>query len=138
MESIESALTTAIEDGVPQDELSMVHRAVHEYMTDPMPEHVSEVLDQAIDFEFEETSQAIADLTTETELNNHIEFLDELAAETGRDPEKAKRIVYDKMAEIEEPQYETRQTSFRSRGNTDNDSFDDNELLSLFSTLSKH
>lgn len=135
LNAIEKQLEHAIDNGIPNEELVMVYNLVMEYMSDVLPDGVVMALDSAVDYEFNETREAIADIDSEQSLSDHIEFLDDLGKATNRDPENAKLIVSDRMAEIEEEDHSAQQPSFVSKEPNEGEDFGDEELASLFSTL---
>ena len=94
-------------------------------------------INSAIDYEFDEISERISDLSSESELNEHIELLEFIAQHTGRSAEAAKNVVLDKISEIEAPDYDEYQPSPRGQSTRADAEFSDNDLVSLFSTPSK-
>ncbi|MEL7128430.1 MAG: restriction endonuclease [Pseudomonadota bacterium] len=136
--SVETALVRSIEAGVPMDELVAVKDAIDEYLNEAIDlEPIEQAINSAIDYEFDEVSQAISDLSSESELNGHLELLDFIAKHTGRSAEAARNVVLDKISEIEVPDYDDYRPSSRGRSNHADSEFSDNDLVSLFSTLSK-
>ena len=136
--SVESAIVSAIEAGIPMDELVAVKDAIDEYLDEAIGlEHIKDAINSALDYEFDEVSEAISDLTTESELNEHIELLEFIAKHTGRSAETAKNVVLEKISEIEVPDYDDYQPSTRGQNSNPDAEFSDNDLISLFSTLSK-
>lgn len=136
--SVEGALVRAIESGVPMDELVAVNDAIYEYLDEAIDlGPIKEAINSAIDYEFDEISERISDLSSENELNEHLEMLEFIAQHTGRSAETAKRVVLEKISGIEVPDYDEYRPSSRSRSSIPGAEFSDNDLLSLFSTLSK-
>lgn len=136
--SVEGALVRAIEAGVPMDELVAVNDAIDEYLDESIDlEPIMDAINSAIDYEFDEISERISDLSSESELNEHIELLEFIAQHTGRSAEAAKNVVLEKISEIEAPDYEEYQPSPRGQSTRADAEFSDNDLVSLFSTLSK-
>ena len=132
------ALVRAIEAGVPMDELVAVKDAIDEYLDaaiDLGP--IEDAINSAIDYEFDEVSETISNLSSESELNEHIELLEFIAKHTGRSAEAAKNVVQQKISEIEAPDYDEYQPSPRVQSTRADTEFSDNDLVSLFSTLSK-
>lgn len=136
--SVEGALVRAIEAGVPTDELVAVNDAIGEYLDDAIDlGPIEDAINSAIDYEFDEISERISDLSSENELNEHIELLEFIARHTGRSAEAAKNVVLDKISEIEAPDYDEYQPSPRGQSTRADAEFSDDDLVSLFSTLSK-
>jgi len=136
--SIEVALVKAIEAGVPTDELVAVNDAIDEYLDEAIylgP--IEDAINSAIDYEFDKVSERISDLSSESELNEHLEMLEFIAQHTGRSAETAKSVVLEKISEIEVPDYDEYRPSSRGRSSNPDVEFSDNDLVSLFSTLSK-
>ncbi|WP_420412398.1 restriction endonuclease [Roseibium sp.] len=138
LEAIEARLTNVIEDGLPPDELVSVTESVQEYMSDTFLTPFTpagHALGNAIEYEFSNTGEAISHLDTEDSLTEHLDYLDSLAKLTGRDPEEAKSVVFDRISEIEESDHEERSTGFSPSRRQGNEKFDDDDLISLFSNL---
>ena len=136
--SVEAALVKAIEAGVPMDELVAVKDAIDEYLDEAIDlGPIEDAINSAIDYEFDEISTTISDLSSESELNEHLELLEFIAQHTGRSAEPAKRVVLEKISEIEVPDYDEYRPSSRGRSSNLDAELSDNDLVSLFSTLSK-
>lgn len=135
LEVIEVRLINVIEDGLPPDELITVTESVQEYMAESLSAVGASALDRAIDYEFSETREAISHLDTEGSLKEHLEYLDSLATLTGRDSEKAKSVVYERISEIEESHHEERSAGFSPSRQRNDEEFGDSDLISLFSNL---
>lgn len=136
--AVEVALVRAIEAGIPMDELVAVKDAIDEYLDvaiDLGP--IEDAINSAIDYEFDEVSERISDLSSESELNEHMEMLEFIAKHTGRSAEAAKNVVQQKIGEIQAPDYDEYQPSPRVQSPRADTEFSDNDLVSLFSTLSK-
>ncbi|MGH0003869.1 restriction endonuclease [Pseudovibrio ascidiaceicola] len=136
--SIETALVRAIEAGIPMDELVAVKDDIDEYLEEAIDlGTIEDAINSAIDYEFDEISERISELTSESELNEHMELLEFIAKHTGRSAETAKNVVHEKISEIEVADYDDYQPSSRRRSGHAVAEFSDNDLISLFSTLSK-
>lgn len=136
--TVEGALVKAIEAGVPMDELVAVNDAIGEYLDKAIDlGPIEDAINCAIDYEFDEVSERISDLSSESELNDYLEMLEFIAQNTGRSAETAKRVVIEKISEIAAPDYNEYRPSFSSRSSNPDAEFSDNDLVSLFSTLSK-
>lgn len=133
--NVEKRLLEVVESGVEIDDLISIVERLDEFMDDAVPDDVQAVLDSMIDYEFEETREAINHLDSEQGLSEQIEHLDKLAELTGRDADGAKQIIGNKLAEIEENQWSEEHPSLPSRPGQDREEFDDRALLSLFSNL---
>lgn len=136
--SVKAVLVRAIESGIPVDELASVNAAIDEHLgeaTDIDP--ILDAINSAIDSEFDDISEIISHLSSERDLKDHLEQLEIIAQSTGRSTETVKRVILEKISEIEVPDYDDyRPSSRRGRSNPDAE-FSDSDLLSLFSTLSK-
>lgn len=136
--SVEVALVKAIEAGIPMDELVSVNDAINEYLEEAIDlGPIEDAINSAIDYEFDEVSERISDLSSESELNEHLEMLKFIAQHTGRGAETAKMVILEKISENEVPDYDDYQPSSRGRSSHADAEFSDNDLVSLFSTLSK-
>ena len=134
---IELRLANVIDDVSSPDELITVVESVQEYMSETISEPTATALDQAVECEFSDTADAISHLDTEDSLTEHMEYLDSLATLTGRDPDKAKSVVAERLSEIEEPDHGERQTGFSPSRRQNREEFDDAALRSLFTNLLK-
>lgn len=135
---VETALVRAIESGVPMDELVTVKDAIDEYLEGATDlKSIKDAIHSAIDYEFDQTSDAISHLSSESELTEHLELLEFIAQETGRSVITAKNVVLEKISGIESPDYDSYQPSFTGPSGRADADFSDNDLMSLFSTLSK-
>ena len=135
LSAIESRLEKVIENGLPTDELISVVESVQEFMNDSESTSIATALERAVEYEFSDTRNAISHLDTEDGLTEHIDYLDSLAALTGRDPEAAKSVVHGRLAEIEEPDYEERHTDLIPSRRRQSEEFNDDDLISMFSNL---
>ncbi|SHF59254.1 hypothetical protein SAMN05444273_1081, partial [Litoreibacter ascidiaceicola] len=129
--SVESALVSAIEAGIPMDELVAVKDAIDEYLDEATDlEPIEDAINSAIDYEFDEVSETISDLSSESELNEHIEMLEFIARHTGRSAEAAKNVVLEKISEIEVSDYGDYQPNSRGRSSHADTEFSDMMMLS--------
>lgn len=143
--SLKSQLLLAIEDnivnvfdqGVPSDELVSIIEKIIEFLPHGEAAHVDEAVDNAVNYEFTETRDAISDLSTKDELTEHIDFLTSLASITGYNPDHAKAIVQERLHELDEEESSEQSASFSPRSNHSEEEFTDNDLKSLFSSLIK-
>ncbi|MDA0155547.1 ATPase family protein associated with various cellular activities (AAA) [Vibrio crassostreae] len=137
LETIEDSLLKILSNGVPIDELVSIVEKLKESMLDTAPQQVSDIINQLVSYEFNDTRNAISHLDTEDELSEHLEFLSELAKITKHDLEKSKMIVLDRINELEEEDSANQNTSYTPRSNRDKEEFSDDALKSLFSNLVK-
>lgn len=135
---VEAALVKAIEAGVPMDELVAVKDAIDEHLNEAIDlGPIETAINAAIDYEFDEIAERISDLSSESELNEHLELLEFIAQHTGRSAETAKRVILEKVGKIEVPDFDEYQPSSRGQSGNPVAELSDNDLVSLFSTLSK-
>lgn len=116
------------------DNLIDIIKSTNHFM-DEIPDCINDEINCAIDFELHKTEEAIGHLETETELNEHLEYIEILASLTGEDAESAMNIVLQKLNEIEEPDYDEHRLDFSSRKVIKKEEFNDHSMLSFFSTL---
>ena len=135
IEEIERLLTLALQDGLGPDEFLPVVESVYSHMEHSIPEQVKAALDGAIDYEFTDVGDVISQLDSESSLLDHGEFIDRLAELSGRDPTSAKEAIQERIAQIQEPDWDDESPSFASRAPLGRVDFSDDALLSLFSTL---
>ena len=105
------------------------------HMDAPIPDSINDEIVDALNYEFYQTKDAIRHLDSESELSEHLEYLDILASLTGEDAEGAKNIVFQRLSELEEPDYGEHRPSFSSRGSTTSEEFSDEAMRSLFLNL---
>lgn len=143
--SLKPQLLNAIEDkvvkifnlGVPADELVSIIESTNEFLPRGKVALVDQAIDNAVSYEFTDTRDAIRDLITEGELNEHIEFLNSLASISGYNPDNAIAIVQDRIHEIDEEETIAQSASFSPRSNHNEEEFTDDDLKSLFFSLVK-
>ena len=80
LEGIVARLVDVLEQGLTADELINAIKSVQEYMEDAVPETIENAITQAVDYDLNETGDAISHLDSEQGLIEHLEFLDELAS----------------------------------------------------------
>lgn len=113
--AIQARLVEAFEDGMAIDDLIQAIQNVHEHMDD-VPQEVDEVIVRMAQYEFKETRDAISHLDSEESLSEHLDYLDSLAELTGHDAIKAKGIVSDRLAALEEPDHSEYRPRFSGHG----------------------
>lgn len=138
LRGLEERLIEVLRNSVTIDELIPIVSNVKEFMAESMPGDVQEVLDSLIDYEFQDTQDAISHLDSKQSLSEHNEHLEMLAGLTGRDARAAREIINERLAELEEPELEEEHLSFSSRVRSSSDDFNDDALQSLFSKLIYH
>lgn len=134
--AIEVLLVEAIDSGMAVDDLIQTIKNVREFMFD-VSQQVDDAIERMVRYEFTETRDAISHLDSEESLSEHLEYLDSLAELTGHDATKAKGIVSDRLAELEEPDQSEYRPSFSGHGRASSDEFSDAAVASLFRNLVK-
>ena len=137
LEAVTTRLVDVIEGGMTIDELINTIEGIREYMDDEVPEKIEEIIDQMVRYEFFETGEAISHLDSEQSLSEHLEHLDSLADLSGYDATNAKEVVYDRLAEFEEPDHGEYRPSFSRHGGGSSEEFGDAAIASLFGNLVK-
>lgn len=136
--AVERLLCSAIEGGLNTEDLVSVIEAIDEFFGDDVPETVQEVIEQCVDYELNQTQDAIWHLDSESGLTDQLTHLDALEELTGRDASRAREVVGDKLAMYERPDDDERSFTGYSTGRaSQGDTFDDVALNSLFSTLTQ-
>lgn len=133
--AIEDRLVSIVEEGVAPDDLINIIRSVEENMNGQAAITVRSALANAVYFEFYQTDQAVSHLESEQELNEHLEYLDTLAALTGEDARGAKEIVVQRLNELQEPDEPERRPNFSRREFAANEEFSDESMRNLFVNL---
>lgn len=135
--AVETSLINVIQVSNPVEDLIPIVEAVKEHLPLGEANHVKEIIDSAVNYEFTETWHAISNLNTEGELTEYIDFLTSLSKISGHCPEEAKSVVRRRIAELDEPEQHEIGASLPSSKNHIEDKFSDNELKSLFYSLIK-
>jgi DNA polymerase III delta prime subunit len=135
--AIESKIVNVFAEGIPSDVLVSTIEKVNEYIPHGEADHVYSAVDNAVNYEFTETTDAISNIYTEDELTEHISFLTSLANITGHNPDQAKAIVQDRIYELEEDEPSEQRVSYQPSTNIAEEKFTDDDLKSLFSGLIK-
>lgn len=93
----------------------------------------------ASDYHFKQTEDAITDFCYEEEFSEYSEYLNELAKLTNKDEtsiEMAQEIIAERLSEFESIHEDESDPDFSTNNRSlENDKFDDDDLRSLFSTL---
>ncbi len=131
---ISKRLIEVVESNTAVDELINIIKSVREYMHEDLPKDVDEAIDRVASYEFTDTWEATGDLQ-EQELLEHMEQLDTLASLTGYDAEPALNIVSERLAQFEEPDHEDYSPSMSRPSSSEEERFDDDSIMSLFSNL---
>ena len=132
---IERRLVEILESGLSTEELVPVVESIYAHMEDMMPTVVQETLDPVIDYEFAVSNGAIDELESEESLSEHLEHIDTLGALTGRDTERVKAVITERLADFPDEQFSEEPPSVLSRSVRTSEEFDDRALYSLFSNL---
>jgi DNA polymerase III delta prime subunit len=135
--AISTRLVEAIDGGMSVDDLINTIQNVREHMDDDVPAEVDDAIDRMVRYEFIETRDAISHLNSKQDLSVHLEYLDSLAELTGYDATAAKKIVSDRLAELEEPDHGEYRPSFSRHGRASSEEFGNAAVASLFGNLVK-
>ena len=149
---VEARLISILESGVPIDELISIVESVYQHIGDEMPNNVQEILESAIGYEFTETEDASRHLDSEQSLSEHLDYIDTLAELTWHNPQHARDVINQRLAELEYTEWPEKHPSFLGRSLPASKwpekhpsflgrslpaskEFDDNALYSMFSKL---
>ena len=125
-----------VEDGVGADDLVSIMSAIDEYMEDAEILEIQDAIDGAVDFELEETSDAISHLDSEQSLSEQLEHIEALGRLTGRNIDAALQTVNERLYQFQEPDYSEERVNISSRSSgRATEVFSDDCMRSLFSTL---
>lgn len=105
-------------------------------MGDTDAPQIFELLDKIVAYEFEETADAIR-YHSESALNEHLTFIEELAEVTGWDCTSSQQAIADRLSEFEETVHDDYEPSFTNKKSNPFDDFTDNDLKSLIGSLVK-
>lgn len=137
MAGIEKRLLEVLDNGLAIDDLIAVIENINEYMPEIKSVEIESRLESAIDYELNQTSDAISHLNSEDDLSEHLVHIEDLAKLTGRDPNTANQIIEERIADYEQRhQYEER-SSIQPNAGSFREDFNDDALRSLFSNLIK-
>ena len=120
-------------------ELIGIIKSVDKNLGDSIAAELEDNLYWASDYHFKQTEDAIMDMDSEWELYQYSEHLDELAKLTNRDNrciKRAKETIAERLSEIENTYEDESSPDFPTNNSSlEKDDFNDDDLLSLFSTL---
>lgn len=135
--SMEKTLVILLEGGVPSDDLVSIVEKINEFMFRDESPDVYEALDDAVNQALSETRDAVSDLTTESALAEHIDFLTSLESIMGLNADYEKSIVEERMQELNEEAPYQKNSSFAPQRKILEEEFTDEDLRSLFYGLIK-
>ncbi|HAS6798414.1 TPA: hypothetical protein GRI86_22860 [Vibrio parahaemolyticus] len=136
LRAIEEKIRGILKQGVHIEDLNMIIENVNYYIPNSKELGIQNLIEHWVDFELSCTSESIAQLDLESDLSDHIGFLDELSKLTNRDAEEAKNTVYARISELDEHE----DVSFESISKPSKESekdvlFSDADIKSLFANL---
>ncbi|MGR5108079.1 nSTAND3 domain-containing NTPase [Vibrio jasicida] len=136
LRAIEAKIREILKQGVHIEDLNMIIDSVDTYIANKKELGIQKLIDYWVDFELSCTSDSIAQLDLESELSDHIGFLDELSKLTNRDAEDAKNTVYERISELDEhEEVFSESISTPSKESERDDIFSDEDIKSLFANL---
>ena len=132
-------LMELLEEDMGIRELIGIIKSVDKNLSNSISVELEDNLYWASDYHFRQTEDAIMDMDSEWELYQYSEHLDELAKLTNRDNssiKRAKKTIAEKISEIENAYEDENNPDFpTNNSSSEKDDFNDDDLLSLFSTL---
>jgi hypothetical protein len=134
---VENAAVDMIEQPMPSDELDRIVDAAEEWQV-LLNGIVFHAIDAAIASEFRNVRDIVAEIDSDSTLNEHIRTLKKLAERASVSAEEVIRavsIVEDRIAEIEEESQVFEPPSTKAAVPPERDSFDDAALDNLFAPL---
>ncbi|RJX75723.1 hypothetical protein DZ860_03340 [Vibrio sinensis] len=138
LRAIEEKIREILKQGVHIEDLNMIIDSVDTYIPNKKELGIQKLIDYWVDFELSCTSDSIAQLDLESELSDHIVFLEELSKLTNRDVEDAKNTVYDRISELDEHEEAFSESiSPLAKESEKGDIFSDEDIKSLFANLLK-
>ena len=135
VEGIEARLISILDSGVFISELDSIVKEAWHYFGEEIPENIQENLESAIDHEFAEIENTIADLDSEHDLLEHLDYIETLAEFSAYDSQHAREAINRRLAKLESTVWDEEHPSFPRRNTSENDEFDDKALYSMFSKL---
>ncbi|MFV8433425.1 ATP-binding protein [Vibrio owensii] len=138
LRAIEEKIREILKRGVHIEDLNMIIDSLDTYIPNKKELGIQKLIDYWVDFELSCTSDSIAYLDLESELSDHIVFLEELSKLTNRDVEEAKNTVYERISELEEHEEAFSESiSLPAKESEKGDIFSDEDIKSLFANLLK-
>ncbi len=136
--NLENSFKAMMERPVSSDDLERISDAIDDwglYLSD----EVVDVFSEAVQMEFDDVSEIVSDVDSESTLEDHIETLKKLGKRRGlelSEIDKAVDVVNARIYEIqeEEAELEAHAPALKSRSNP-SDQFDDVALINLFTPL---
>ena len=134
-------LMELLEEYMAIHELIGIINSVYENLSNSISVELEDNLYWASDYHFKQTEDAIMDMDSEWELSQYSRNLDELAKLTNRDNcsiKRAKKTIAERLSEIENTYEDESSPDFPTNNSSlEKDDFNDDDLLSLFSTLAQ-
>ncbi|WP_274056317.1 ATP-binding protein [Vibrio parahaemolyticus] len=136
--AIEEKLRSILRNGVHIEELNIIIEAIDLYIPDKKELGIQGIIDFWVDYELTNTFESISDLDSESDLSDHITFLDDLSKLTNRNADAAKNVVFDRMTELEEDEGSYSESiSQPHKRNEKGKDYTDEDIKSLFTNLLK-
>lgn len=132
---IEITISRVLNLSIHIEDLDLVASRVQSYMSNSMPSDLGAKLNYLVESEFLNVEENTSHLDSIDDLEEHIEFLRELAKTTNKDANDAIEKLNDRIAQLDEyEQYSHKMENHQNRRNSDEE-FNNEDIVSLFSTL---
>ncbi|MFG0635320.1 nSTAND3 domain-containing NTPase [Acinetobacter soli] len=136
LKAIEEKIKEILEQGVHIADLNMIIENTDLYIPNRKELGFQKFIDYWVDFELFSTSESIAGLDSESDLSDHLIFLDELSKLTNRNAEDAKNTVYDRISELDDIEEVSSESISQPFKKSENEIvFSDADIKSLFGHL---
>jgi hypothetical protein len=126
-----------LDSGVSPDDLASICDAI-ERERDILSDDVVEATSRAIGYQTDRAGSIVADIVSESTLDDHIKSLKRLATRAGIASERvgrATKAIEHRIGEIQELDVDANKPSFSGRTRHESDKFDDKAIRDLFSPL---
>ena len=136
LDSVEKLVANAIEINLSLEELIGVIEVAKKSFGDETPKSVQDAIDNAVLNVEDQMLDPEWYMSTDQDLVEQLSLLDKLEELTGRDSSRLKKVVNEQRGQFEFFDYDEHEFPVYPRASkTQNDSFDDKALNSLFTTL---
>ena len=136
IKAIQKRLVLIICENPSIENLNNIIQSVRKCMGQSTPDCISEEIKFAVKYHLEETEDAIFDLDSESDLEDHLSHLQDLADLTGENIGHAEYVVLERLSEFPEREYdEEHHLDYSSIKNTDSEYFNDESMRNLFLNL---
>jgi DNA polymerase III delta prime subunit len=135
LKGIEEVIGRVLNLGVHIEDLNLIASRVQSFMSGTLSTELNIKLNYLVVSEFLNVEENTSHLESVDDLEEHIDFLKELAITTNKDADEAIEKLNDRIAEFEEYDHYSHKIESHQRCRNGEEEFNDQDIVSLFSTL---